>query len=176
MTRSFAEALGIPHLDDLLKEQGIEAQQAVPEGATPRDQMPAPAPAAPLPATSLVDGSAEAKDHSNKAELVYTEALDHAQKVFDLGYNIDPARAPRMFEVATGLLKLALDAADSKREAQLKAKKLMIEQQKLDLERQRMGEVTPGTTIETTATMVEDRNELIKRHLAEARAKSGKKD
>lgn len=175
MTRSFAEALGIPHLDDLLAEQGIEATQAVPEGSTHREQAPAPVTAV-AQVTSMVDGSAEAKDHANKAELVYTEALDHAQKVFDLGYNIDPARAPRMFEVATGLLKLALDAADSKRDAQLKAKKLMLDQQKLDLERQRMGEVTPGTTIETTATMVEDRNELIKRHLAEARAKAGKKD
>jgi hypothetical protein len=153
MTKHLADALGLPRLDDLMKEQGVPQ--------TPVEAAPAPAKRqdAPAPPSAILDD----QGHGKKMDAVFDEAKDHADKLFDLGYNIDPARAPRMFEVAAGLLKVAIDAANSKRDAQLKAQKLMLDAQKLDLERKAMGEIGP-TTIDAEAVVVADRNTLIAKY------------
>jgi tRNA A37 N6-isopentenylltransferase MiaA len=56
-----------------------------------------------------------------------------------MGMNIDPARAPRILEVANQWMKTAADAKISKRDAQLKLMKLIIEQRKLALEERAAG-------------------------------------
>lgn len=158
MTKHLDNAFGLPHLDDLLKEEGVLPARA--EEAPPVDTQ---AIVAGLhraqKAVDMMDGT----DHAKSMDEIFAETLDHARKVADLGYNIDPARAPRMFEVATGLFKVALDAKNSKRDAQLKAMQLMINQQKFELEKQQMTGEQAENTVETKGIVVEDRNELIKR-------------
>lgn len=168
MTRHLADAMGLPHLDDILKEQKLIDEDAHVSAidmqiARSKDEL------AHL-RQSASNLALTGEDHAKKTDAIYDEALDNAQKVMDLGFNMDPARAPRMIEVATGLYKLALDAANSKRDAQLKAEKLMLDRQKLDMERRIAGEEVEDGAIETKAVVVEDRNELIKRLRAEAKA------
>jgi hypothetical protein len=167
MTIHLDNAFGLPHLDDLMKDEGVlpVAETQVVETMTETQ------------ATQLVSGlqkahaatsNLDAVDHAKAMDTIHDETLDYAQKVMDLGFNIDPARAPRMFEVATGLYKTAIDAKNSKRDAQLKAAQLMINQQKLELDKLQMtGQASEA--IETKGVMVEDRNELLKRIRAQAR-------
>lgn len=173
MTRSFEEALGLPHLDDMLKEEGVLEKPPNPlyddieetdndDEYTP-PQMSNTAIASMQMAQKQLD-LIEGKDHSEKMDVIHQEALKHAQDIMDLGFNIDHARAARMFEVGANMYKVAMDAANSKRDAQLKAMQLVLNQQKLELEKRQMGEsgTTPGT-IDAQAVMVEDRNEIIRR-------------
>lgn len=169
MTRHLESALGLPHLDDIMKEGGVtptspfddkEAEQI----DAAQQQQDAQQLISNMERANASMALVEGKDHAQKMDTIYSETLDHAQKVMDLAYNIDPRGAPRYIEVATGLYKTALDAANSKRDAQLKAMQLMINQQKLDLEKRAMGEAAPGGTLAGPATvMVEDRNDIIKR-------------
>lgn len=163
MTRHLEQALGLPHLDDLLQADGVFSSDDVPTPAAPQGTG-----SLSVPDDLLVSG----RDHADKTNTIYDEAIDHARKVFDLGYNMDPARAPRAFEVAGTLMKVALDAINSKRDAQLRAKDLMLKQQKLDIER-RLASGQETATIDAQAVVVEDRNELIKRLRAEAKAERG---
>jgi hypothetical protein len=155
MTKHLENAFGLPHLDDLMKDEG--ALQAQTFGPAEADQLVAGLRQA-QGAAALMDGT----DHAEAMDVIAGETLDYAQKVMDLGFNIDPARAPRMFEVATGLYKASIDAKNSKRDAQLKAAQLIINQQKLELEKRAVGAGAPDA-IETKGMMVEDRNDLIKR-------------
>lgn len=163
--------MGLPHLDDILKAEKVipeDTHISALDAQLSRQQNEL----AHLRQTAdniMLTG----EDHAKKTDNLHDEALDNAQKVMELGFNMDPARAPRMFEVATGLYKLALDAVNSKRDAQLKAEKLMLDRQKLDMERRMAGEdVADANTIEAKAFVVEDRNELIKRMRADAKAEA----
>ncbi len=168
MTRHLENALGLPHLDDIMKEGGVTPTSPLDdiEAAqidTAQQQQDAQQVIANMERANASMALVEGTDHAKKMDTIYTETLDHAQKVMDLAYNIDPRGAPRYIEVATGLYKTALDAANSKRDAQLKAMQLMINQQKLDLEKRAMGEAAPGVMAGPATVMVEDRNDIIKR-------------
>jgi hypothetical protein len=164
MTKHLDNAFGLPHLDDLMREEGaIEATQVEPV-ITEEE------------ANQLVSGMKHAvsqaqdvdtADHAKSMDQIYDETLDYAQKVMDLGFNIDPARAPRMFEVANGLYKTAVDAKNSKMEAKFKAQQLLLNKMKLELDRQSGGGEGGSDAIETKGIMTEDRNELIKRLVAQ---------
>lgn len=167
MTRAFEETLNLPHLDDLLKDEGVLARAGeVSEPETPSqggsfDHT--------LQLAERTLEMVEGKDHSEKMDTVYKDTLKHAQDIMDLGFNIDHARAARMFEVGATMYKVAVDAANAKRDAQLKAMKLAIDQQRLELDKQQMG-VAVQQTMETGTIMHEDRNELIKRLREQAKA------
>jgi hypothetical protein len=167
MTRHLADAMGIPHLDDVLKAEGVIPKTSYidphEEEMTRRGNEIA------AMERSADDLALEGRDHGKKCDVVYEEGLDNARKIVDLAFNIDPARAPRAFEVAANFYKLALDAADSKRKAQLQAKELMLKQQKLELDRRMAGE-QDAKTYDDRAAIVEDRNELIRQAIAAAKA------
>jgi hypothetical protein len=173
MTRSFEDALGLPHLDDLLKEDGTLERRPNPLYDTPEAEFEE-TPATPQLSAGAVEKMqmaqrqldiVEGKDHADKMDAIHRESLKHAQDIMDLGFNIDHARAARMFEVGAAMYKVAMDAANSKRDAQMKAMQLVLNQQKLELEKQAMGnvEAQPTGSMDAQAVMIEDRNEIIKR-------------
>jgi hypothetical protein len=101
-------------------------------------------------------------DHSKRMDDLFTETLDVARKIVDMGMNIDPSKAPRMFEVANQLFKTAQDSADSKREAELKLMQLIQTQQKIEIDRKRLtAELGEKGEISGEVIMVEDRNKLL---------------
>lgn len=153
MTKGIQDMLNLPSLEDTLKEDGIENQSNIEETLkkveTASKKM------------AQISGS----DHEMAMDELFSEIKGHAQDLMDMGYNIDQARARGIFEVAASLYKHAIDAKNSKRDAQLKFMKLELDKKKLSLEEMRMRhELGLGGNEPIEATVVsEDRNELIKR-------------
>jgi hypothetical protein len=168
MSRTIQEALDLPTLEDLLKapretddhDSLTEDELLEAEGNADVDALTA---ALESPITVRQDPDVvEAKDHADSADDIYGQTLQHAQDLMDLGYNVDTRSAGRIFETAAGMYKLALDAKNSKRDAQLKAQKLKLENEKLKaLLRQKSGE--GNEIIEQEAVIIADRNDLIKK-------------
>jgi len=109
------------------------------------------------------DGHAQAMDEIHK------DTLKTARDLVDLGFNVDQRSAATIFEKATMMYKAATDAKNSKRDMQLRAQKLMLDQRKLDLEERRLQHEMGDVSIDAESTIVEDRNDLIRRIRAESK-------
>lgn len=101
--------------------------------------------------------------HSQAMDEIHKETLKTARDLVDLGFNVDQRSAATIFEKATMMYKTALDAKDSKRKLQLEAMKIMQTSRKLDLEERKLQHEMGDVPVDAEATIVEDRNELIKR-------------
>jgi multidrug efflux pump subunit AcrA (membrane-fusion protein) len=175
MTQGIRGFLNLPSLDDVLKEKGIMPDnqehdhlendesgegEGIPNAAMMKTIEMAQA------AQERLD-MVEGKDHAIAMDNIHKETLKHAQDLMDLGFNTEINRQRGIFEVATNMYGQAIAAKNAKREAQLKAMKLALDQRKLDLQEQQLkaqlGE-TEANTIQGEGTFIrEDRNELIKR-------------
>jgi hypothetical protein len=172
MTKSIQESLDLPVLEDLLKpsnNQGAEDEPEITDEMAEQfsddqklDQM-ANALASGAITTEVLDARRE-MDHDTSTESIYKEAMQHSKDLMDLGYNVDTRSAARIFENAAGMLKIALDAKNAKREAHFKQAKLLLGRRKLDLEELKIRGLQDGDdSIDSESVIIEDRNELIKR-------------
>lgn len=168
MTKGIQDFFDIPHLEDVLKEDGVLPKQAVDAEVT-LDEQQTQAVIDNLDAASSSLALVSGQDHAEAMDQLYDETLKHAKDIMDLGFNIDHARAARMFEVGATMFKVALDAKNAKRDAQLKAMQVVLNQQKLELDKQ-IAKGDMNNTIDADAVIVEDRNELIKRLREQAKA------
>ncbi len=100
-------------------------------------------------------------------DALHGEALRHARDLMDLGFNMEHGRARGIFEQAANFYKIGIDAKNSKRDAQLKAMRLVLDQQRVEIERvkaEAAGGAAPGAGGPVIqGTMVTgDRNELLR--------------
>jgi hypothetical protein len=102
----------------------------------------------------------EGTDHEDAMDELYKETLQHAKDLMDLGYNVDMPRQRGIFEIATMMYSRAMEAKNSKRDAQLKLFKLMLDKRKLDMDEKKILNSPDGSKT-TDAVIVEDRNTLI---------------
>ena len=86
-------------------------------------------------------------------------ATDAFDDLMDLGMNVEARYSGRVFEVAGGMLKNAIDAKAAKIDKKLKMIELQIKKQKLD---QDAGEDN-GVDVSGTGVIVTDRNSLIEK-------------
>jgi hypothetical protein len=157
------DMLNLPSLEDVLKEQGIDVNASAP---IERDE-----PQIAQTIDKLHDLTArmmrvEGTDHTDAMDNLYKEILNHARELMAYGYNMDQPRARGIFEVAATLYGHAMNAANSKRDAQLKTMRLSLDRKKVDLEERRTNHAIgqQAATIDTdNSIVVEDRNELIRR-------------
>ncbi len=156
MTKSLSDSLGMKSLEEILAETEVDDDVEETAEAT-------------LPAVIPEEGSAlishqdmRGDDHAEAMDEIYDEALETARRITDLGMNFDPARAPRILEVAGQFFKTALDAKNSKRDAHLKLMKLIQDQKKLDLEERRLNGELGKSAIQGEVVFEGDRNELLK--------------
>lgn len=130
-----------------------------------------------MKSVDLVLKTTEGTDHEKSMDEIYQETLDHSRSLMDLGFNTDERSRRGIFEIAASMYKNALDAKNSKRDAQIKLMKLIQDQKKQEFEemkwRVERGEDV-GRPIEGSATLVEDRNELIKRLRADIKEEKAK--
>lgn len=106
-------------------------------------------------ALATVSGLSE---HDNDMDDVAKRALQSYEDLCDLGMNVADAHAPRIFEVASSMLKTALEAKDAKSARKLKTIELQLKKAKLDQdEKFKKGELNPGD--DSGAEF--DRNELL---------------
>jgi hypothetical protein len=103
-------------------------------------------------ALTAVEGFAE---HDTDMDDIATKALDTFKELHDLGLQVTDAHAGKIFEVASTMLKTALEAKDAKASRKLKQVELMIKKQKLDQDRGEGGSGEGGGGTEF------DRNELL---------------
>lgn len=155
MSKGIFDTLNIKSLEEIMAESTL--------GAEDEEEVLLP-PTPPLSDSTALMSRAEMTndEHSKKMDDVYSEAIEIARKVSDMGMNIDPIKAPRMFEVAGQHLKIAIDAQGSKRDAELKLMKLIQDQKKLDLEEMKIrNDIGDHSNLKGEVVMVEDRNKLL---------------
>lgn len=85
-------------------------------------------------------------------------ATDAFDDLMDLGMNVEARYSGRVFEVAGGMLKNAIDAKAAKIDKKLKMIELQIKKQKLD---QDAGEAEASIDVSGSGVIVSDRNSLI---------------
>lgn len=108
----------------------------------------------------MLDGA----DHSEAMDSIFRDAKKHATDLVDLAFNSDLKSTARIAEVAAQMYKIGIDAKNSKMEIKLKAMKLALEQQKIDMDRLASQQETGnGNIVEARGVIIEDRNELIRR-------------
>jgi hypothetical protein len=80
----------------------------------------------------------------------------------DLGMNVEPRYSSRVFEVASTMLKNAIDAKSAKIDKKLKMIELQLKKAKLDQDAQ--GKDPEGTgAIQGEGVLITDRNSLLEK-------------
>ena len=89
------------------------------------------------------------------------EAEESYKTLMDLGMNVDSRYSGRIFEVASTMLRNAIDAKGSKIDKKLKMVELQLKKLKID----KTGKDDFGTIEESDGFVISDRNELMKKLL-----------
>jgi hypothetical protein len=92
-------------------------------------------------------------DLAKKAESAYDDLMD-------LGMNVEVRYSGRIFEVAGGMLKNAIDAKSAKIDKKLKAVELKLKKLKIDKD---AGDEGDGGALSGQGYIITDRNELLKK-------------
>ena len=87
-------------------------------------------------------------------------ATDTFETLVDLGLNVEARYSGRIFEVATSMLKNAIDAKSAKIDKKLRIIELQIKKQKLDLNTK---SASDPNAIQGDGFIVSDRNSLLAR-------------
>ena len=99
------------------------------------------------------------------------EAEDSYKTLMDLGMNVDSRYSGRIFEVASTMLRNAIDAKGSKIDKKLKMVELQLKKLKID----KTGK-DDGPIEESDGFVISDRNELMKKLLKKDNPEDSKKD
>ena len=87
------------------------------------------------------------------------EAEESYKNLMDLGMNVDSRQSGRIFEVASTMLRNAIDAKGSKIDKKLKMVELQLKKQKID----QGNKDEPSGVQEQEGFVISDRNELMKK-------------
>jgi len=100
------------------------------------------------------------------------EAEESYKTLMDLGMNVDSRYSGRIFEVASTMLRNAIDAKGSKIDKKLKMVELQLKKLKID----KTGKDDLGPIEESDGFVISDRNELMKKLLKTSDTKANDKD
>ena len=100
------------------------------------------------------------------------EAEESYKTLMDLGMNVDSRYSGRIFEVASTMLRNAIDAKGSKIDKKLKMVELQLKKLKID----KTGNDDLGPVEESEGFVISDRNELMKKLLKKDDTEDNKKD
>jgi hypothetical protein len=108
-----------------------------------------------LPQITELDSLEESAldDLATKAEQAYDDLMD-------LGMNVEVRYSGRIFEVASSMIKNAIDAKSAKIDKKLKAIDLQLKKYKIDKD---AGDDDPNDIINGQGYIITDRNELLKK-------------
>ena len=170
MTRKLEEILNLPNVKEAFskvdaKEKSREEKDrpAIPKNVDPQtakalektyqefDKI-----AAALP---QVKGLGELSDL--ELDKLALEAEESYKNLMDLGMNIDSRYSGRIFEVASSMLRNAIDAKSQKIDKKLKIVELQLKKLKIDKD----GTDAGSEPVESEGMIISDRNELMKKLL-----------
>ena len=157
MTKKLEELLNLPASKELIKQEEKKKQKEAKAQAQPflRDISEFDKIAAALP---QVKGLGDASDA--EFDALAQRATDAYDDLMDLGMNVEARYSGRIFEVAGGMLKNAIDAKAAKIDKKLKMIELQLKKQKLD---QDTSQTDEGINISGEGFIVSDRNSLLEK-------------
>lgn len=155
MTKKLEEILNLPESKKIVKQE--EKKQAKSQVAPLlRDISEFDKISAALP---KVEGLGDLAD--SEFDALAQRATDAYDDLMDLGMNVEARYSGRIFEVAGGMLKNAIDAKAAKIDKKLKMIELQLKKQKLDQDGAN-GD-NPSVNIQGEGFIVTDRNSLIEK-------------
>jgi hypothetical protein len=155
MTRKLEEILNLPESkpEKVEKIEKKQPQQPIPTSFRSPSEIDKISAALPF-VNGLGDISdSEFDELADKASSAYDDLMD-------LGMNVEARYSARLFEVASAMLKNAIDAKSAKVDKKLKMIELQLKKQKLDNDTS--GE-DPGINIQGEGFVVADRNSLLEK-------------
>ena len=156
MTKKLEEILNLPESKKIVKAEEKKAMKA--EVAQPflRDMAEFDKISASLP---QVKGLGDIAD--TEFDELAQRATDAYDDLMDLGMNVEARYSSRIFEVAGGMLKNAIDAKSAKIDKKLKMIELQLKKQKLDQDANTNTE--DSISIQGEGVIITDRNSLIEK-------------
>lgn len=151
--RKLEEILNLPDSKEITKKEEPKRAKQVPPSFRNMSEFDKISAALP-PVTGLGDLSdSEFDDLAEKASNAYDDLMD-------LGMNVEARYSARLFEVASSMLKNAIDAKSAKVDKKLKMIELQLKKQKIDADTS--GEDN-GINIQGEGFVVSDRNSLLEK-------------
>ena len=152
--KKLEEILNLPESKKIIKAEE-KLTQAPDHKPLLRDMSEFDKIAAALPA---VQGLGDIAD--SELDALAQRATDAFDDLIDLGMNVEARYSSRIFEVAGGMLKNAIDAKSAKIDKKLKMIELQLKKQKLD---QDANSGDDGVTIQGDGVIITDRNSLLEK-------------
>ena len=94
--------------------------------------------------------------HDEEMDEIADLAVEYGKSLHDLGMNVEVKHAGEIFTASSNMLKIAVDARNSKMEKKIKLLRLELDRLKLD-----RTTPDPGETINAQQVTVLDRNTLL---------------
>lgn len=98
--------------------------------------------------------------HDIEMNDIIKTSKEHYAELYDYGMNCAPAQAGRIFENAIQMLKLSLDASNSKADKKLKSWRLQLEQARLLRDLEQNKEQHDPKLLDNEDVVVSDRNQM----------------
>jgi hypothetical protein len=154
MTKKLEELLNLPESKKIIKAE--EKKKDVPVDPQPflRSMEEFDKISAALPKVSGLGDLAD-----SEFDALAQRATDAYDDLMDLGMNVEARYSSRIFEVAGGMLKNAIDAKSAKIDKKLKMIELQLKKQKLDQDTASDDSVT----LQGDGYIVSDRNSLLEK-------------
>ena len=149
MTRKLEEEFNLPSMEDLADDATVE--QVTHHVQTVEDALSV--------SEKINNALAEVRGmeaHDSEMDDIASQAVESYEQLMSLGMNMTDMAAGPVFSNAAAMLKIALEAKDSKTTRKLKQIDLMLKKANLDARTAKSDD-----SVEATATML-DRNELLK--------------
>lgn len=147
MTRKLEEEFNLPHVDEepvsVTKEEAQTQIQTVEDALSVSEKINM--------ALAEVRGM---EAHDSEMDEIAQQAVESYEQLMSLGMNMTDMAAGPVFNNAANMLKIALEAKDSKTTRKLKQIDLMLKKARLDQQ--------GGKTEDTSNITALDRNELLK--------------
>ena len=157
MTKKLEEILNLPASKEVIKQEEKKKQKA--ENEKPesflRDMSEFDKIAAALP---QVKGLGDLAD--GELDELAKKAVDAYDDIMDLGMNVEARYSSRLFEVASSMLKNAIDAKSAKLDKKLKMIELQIKKAKLD---QDANSGDDSVSLHGEGVIITDRNSLLEK-------------
>jgi hypothetical protein len=157
MTKKLEEILNLPASKEVIKQEEkkkLKAEKEKPE-AFLRDMSEFDKIAAALP---QVKGLGDLAD--GELDELAKKAVDAYDDIMDLGMNVEARYSSRLFEVASSMLKNAIDAKSAKLDKKLKMIELQIKKAKLD---QDANSGDDSVSLHGEGVIITDRNSLLEK-------------
>ena len=137
MTKQSEEELGLPKIEDALKEQAGEVTGADAESSEEVDSMANALQAVNAAKITASEDPMGTESHILETDEIYDEAMKAYKDLLDLGFNIESKHAgANAFTPAAKMLEIALKASQSKANKKLERIKAIMEKEQHDRDMQ----------------------------------------